>query len=100
MANVDGTSEIVIASPIGRQEVTLVLTTDGSAVTGTAQTSHELVPVNNGTLDGDVLTCSVDLRKPFPMTVTYTLTYDGDAITGKAKAGPFPASDVTGNKVA
>ncbi|QDZ13601.1 hypothetical protein [Humibacter ginsenosidimutans] len=99
MADVDGVSEIVIASPIGRQEVTLTLASEGSTVTGKAQTSAELVDVNNGKFDGGVLTCSVDLRKPFPMTVTYTLTYEGDAITGKAKAGPFPASNVTGNKV-
>lgn len=100
MANVAGVSEIVIASPIGRQEVTLTLAVDGSTVTGKAQTSAELVDVDNGLLDGDVLTCSVNLRKPFPMTVKYTLTYEGDVITGKAKAGPFPASNVTGNRVA
>ncbi|MBL5972250.1 MAG: hypothetical protein D3X82_00350 [Candidatus Leucobacter sulfamidivorax] len=98
MTDIDGTWDIVIASPIGRQEVALKLTTDGTAVTGTAQTSAELVDVDNGELNGDVLSCSVDLRKPFPMTVTYTLAFDGDAITGKAKAGPFPASKVTGNR--
>jgi hypothetical protein len=32
------------------------------------------------------------------MTVRYTLTIDGDDVTGTAKAGPFPASPVTGNR--
>lgn len=96
MANADGTWNIVIATPIGRQEVTLTITTDGSTLTGTAQTNAELVALDNGALDGDAFSCSVDLKKPFPMTVTYTLTVDGDAISGTAKAGPFPASKVVG----
>lgn len=50
MANADGTWNIVVATPIGRQERS-----------------------------------------------TCTLTLDGD-ISGKAKAGPFPASKVTGNR--
>lgn len=98
MTNVDGTWEIVIATPFGRQEVTLQLATEGSGVTGTAQSGADLVEVQNGALDGDVLTFSVDLKKPFPTTVTYTLTFDGDAITGSAKAGPFPTSKVSGNR--
>lgn len=98
MTNADGTWNIVIASPIGRQEVTLVLASEGSTVTGTATTSAETVTVNEGHFENGSLKCSVDLKKPFPMTVTYTLNLDGDDVTGKAKAGPFPASPVTGNR--
>jgi hypothetical protein len=96
MTNADGTWNIVIATPIGRQEVSLVLTSDGAAVTGTATTSAETVTVNDGHFEDGVLKCSVDLKKPFPMTVVYVLTLDGDDVTGTAKAGPFPASKVIG----
>ncbi|AHH19791.1 hypothetical protein NONO_c50070 [Nocardia nova SH22a] len=99
MTNADGTWHIVVATPIGRQEVTLDLATNGSsAVSGTATTNAETVPVKNGTFDGDTLKLSVDLRSPFPMTVKYTLTPHEDTISGTAKAGPFPASKVTGNR--
>lgn len=56
------------------------------------------VTVNDGHFEDGSLKCSVDLKKPFPMTVTYTLTLDGDVVTGTAKAGPFPASKVTGER--
>jgi hypothetical protein len=98
MSNIDGTWNIVIASPIGRQEVALVLASDGPSVTGTATTSAETVSVNGGRYEGGVLDCSVDLKKPFPMTVVYALTIDADDVTGTAKAGPFPASKVTGGR--
>jgi hypothetical protein len=98
MTNADGKWNIVIATPIGRQEVTLDITTSGSTATGTAQTNAELVDLHEGAIDGDDLVCSVDLKKPFPMKVTYTLTFEGDEVTGTAKAGPFPASKVIGSR--
>lgn len=98
MTNADGTWNIVVATPIGRQEVTLELVTDGSAVSGTATTSAETVPVKDGSYAAGALGLAVDLRKPFPMTVTYALTLDEDTVTGTAKAGPFPASKVTGSR--
>lgn len=98
MTDIDGTWNIVIATPIGRQEVTLEIAGENAAVTGTATTSAEKVPLDGGRFDGTVLNCSVDLKKPFPMTVVYTLTFAGDDITGTAKAGPFPASKVTGGR--
>ena len=98
MTDIDGTWDIVVASPIGRQEVRLVLTTDGTTVSGTARTSAETVPVKDGTADGARFSVAADLHKPFPMTVVYRLEIDGDALTGTAKAGPFPAAKTTGNR--
>lgn len=96
---VDGRWQIVVASPIGRQEVRLDLVTEGATVSGSADTSAETgVPVKNGTADGDSFSFSLDLKKPFPMTVVYRLAIEGDAITGTAKAGPFPAAKTTGSR--
>ncbi|MGP3534123.1 hypothetical protein ACTU3I_04955 [Microbacterium sp. RD1] len=96
MTNADGTWNIEIATPLGRQQATLHIVTDGEALTGTAHTKDESVVIADGTIRGATLTCAVDLTKPLPLKVIYTLEIDGDVISGTAKAGRFPMSKVTG----
>lgn len=100
MTNINGTWDIVIASPIGKQELSIDLTVDGTAVTGTGKNAAEVVELKDGQLTGDTVTFAADLKKPFPLTVVYELVFNGDEITGTAKAGKFPKSPVTGKRVA
>ncbi|XPP26754.1 MAG: hypothetical protein ACNYNX_00840 [Leucobacter sp.] len=99
MTQPDGSWNIIIATPMGRQEVTLDIETAAALLTGTATTAHEgVIDLHEGTWDGQVLVCKVDLKKPLPLTVTYKLEISDDQISGTAKAGPFPASKVTGSR--
>jgi len=99
MTNVTGAWDIVTATPIGKQALSLELVVQGSAVSGTARNDAEFVELRNGEITGDTATFAIDLKKPFPLTVAYTLHFDSDTLTGTAKAGFFPTSSVVGKRV-
>ena len=91
----DGTWKTTINSPMGVQQGTLTIKTDGAAFSGTmggAQGSQDI----SGKVDGDTLTWSASITSPFPMTLEFTVTVSGDAMTGSVKAGAFGSSPLTG----
>ena len=98
MTSISGTWDIVTASPIGKQKLSLDLVVEGSVLTGTARNDAEFVELKNGALAGDTATFAIDLKKPLPLTIAYTLQFDGDLVTGSAKAGFFPVSAVKGER--
>ena len=98
MANITGAWDIVTASPIGKQKLTLDFVVTGSAVSGTATNDNEHVGLKDGELVGDTATFIVNLKKPLPLAIAYTLRFDGDAVAGTAKAGFFPVSAVVGTR--
>ena len=96
MTDITGAWNIVTASPIGKQALSLDLVVDGTTLSGTATNSAESVELKKGEVSGETATFAVDLTKPFPLTVAYSLVFAGDILTGTAKAGFFPASAVNG----
>lgn len=85
----DGTWKIDLKTPMGAQAVTLVLVTDGSALSGSLQSAMGGADFTDGTVDGDNLAWTVKLTQPMPIEVDLTATVDGDAISGTAKLGSF-----------
>jgi hypothetical protein len=96
--SIDGTWEITIDTPMGKQQTTLELTSDGSALSGTASSSDESGPIYDGSVDGDSATWKLDITKPFALTVTFTAAVSGDDISGNAAAGAFPPAPFTGSR--
>ena len=94
--SVSGTWKLTIDTPMGRQESTLELTEDGSALTGTASANGESIEIFDGSVDGDNVTWKVKVTKPISVTATLTGTVNGDEMSGHAKAGFFPAAPFTG----
>jgi len=59
---VDGTWNLVVNTPMGAQESTLVIASSGATLTGTQSAgSGEGKPIDEGTVDGDKLTGQVKL---------------------------------------
>ena len=96
----DGTWNIVTKTPMGEQKSVLVVTTSGDELAGTMTGSAGEVQVNDGEVDGDEVSWSIDATAPFPMTIAFTGTIDGDSISGKAKPGSFPATTFSGTRAA
>jgi hypothetical protein len=94
----EGEWDIVIATPIGRQKVRLVIGDTDGRLTGTATHGDETVPFQNVNVDGDRLRWTQDVAKPFPLNVKFDVTLSGDAMSGTAKAGVFPASKLSGHR--
>ncbi len=93
---VDGTWNVIIATPIGKQPIVLEITTTDGALRGTARQGQETVSFLEARIDGSRLTWNQDVTKPLRLNVKFEVTIDGDAMVGTAKAGVFPATKLTG----
>ena len=99
MANVDGSWDTLVKSPMGDQKAVLTVVADGSSFTGTYSGAMGTTEVKDGHVDGDKLTWKLDITVPMPMTLDAEATVDGDSMTGTVTAGAFGAFPLTGTRV-
>jgi hypothetical protein len=98
----EGTWNLVIDTPTGKQRATLELSTQDGALRGVArdQRHGEEVTLTDLMLNGNRLTWAQSITKPVRLNLTFDVTVDGDEMTGRSKAGRLPGSKVTGHRVA
>jgi hypothetical protein len=99
MANVDGSWDTLVKSPMGDQKATMTIQSQGDSFTGQYSGAMGSSEIKNGKVDGDRLTWSLDITVPMPMTLTGDATVDGDTITGTVTAGAFGSFPLTGTRV-
>jgi hypothetical protein len=99
--SVDGTWNLVIDTPIGKQRADLELSTVDGVLRGVArdQRHGEEVELADIVLDGSRLTWAQSITKPMRLNLTFDVTIAADQMTGRAKAGRLPGSKVTGHRV-
>ncbi len=85
----DGSWKCTINSPMGAQEATLTLVTDGGSLSGTMAGAQGTQEFSGGKVDGDNLEWEVQMTSPMPMTLEISATVDGDSISGNVKLGAF-----------
>ena len=91
----DGNWKITINSPMGAQEVTAIITTNGDTFTG--NTSGRMGEQTiEGKVDGDKLIWSTAISQPMPMTLEFEATVSGDTMSGNVKLGAFGSAPLTG----
>ena len=100
MADVDGTWDTVVKSPLGDQKSTLTVKSDGSTFTGTNAGAMGSVDIDDGKVDGNTISWTMKMTVPMPMTLDCTATIDGDTITGSVGAGAFGSFPMTGTRAA
>ncbi len=96
----DGTWNITIATPIGKQSVVLEISTRDGDVRGTATQGAEVVPFIDPAVNGDRLTWTQSVTRPMRLSVKFDVTVNGATMTGTAKAGFLPTSKLTGARMA
>lgn len=94
----DGTWNVTLNSPMGAQQATLTLATDGGTLTGKMGGPQGEIELTDGTVDGDNLAWKAELTQPMALTMEFTATVDGDAIEGKAKLGSFGEASFAGTR--
>ena len=100
MADVDGTWECVTKSPLGDQKSTLTVKSDGGSFTGQNAGAMGSLDVENGKVDGNKLTWTMNMKVPMPMALEAEAVIDGDTLTGTIKAGAFGSMAMTGTRQA
>ena len=93
----DGTWKTTINSPMGVQQGTLTIKTDGGSFTGSMQSAQGAQDIS-GKVDGNTLTWASKLTQPFPIDLEFTVNVDGDKMSGSVKAGAFGSSPLTGER--
>ncbi|GAF44646.1 hypothetical protein [Rhodococcus wratislaviensis] len=96
--SVDGTWNVVIATPIGKQRVELTFVTQDGELRGTARGDSEEVPLTDPALDGNRLTWSQSITTPLRLHLKFDVVVEGDEMTGKSTAGRLPSSKVSGRR--
>jgi hypothetical protein len=93
---IDGTWNLTLETPIGTQESTLEATTSAGALTGTQSSPDGSQPIQDGAVNGDEASWSVNITSPMPMTLEFKGMVDGDTMSGSVKLGMFGEARFTG----
>lgn len=96
--SVEGKWDITVQTPMGAQASTVELTAEGTSLTGSQSGAGETIAIYDGSADGDTATWKVNVKQPFPLSITFTAKVDGDSISGQAQAGAFPPAPFTGSR--
>ena len=96
--SVAGTYTVITKTPMGDQSSDMTITVDGDTFTGTNAGAMGSMTLDDGKIDGDKLTWSMNMTVPMPMTLEGEATVDGDAITGSVKAGAFGTFPMSGTR--
>ena len=99
MSDVGGTYDFSISTPMGEQTgtFTVIPSADGTSFTGSLSGGMGSMDVQDGRIDGQVLSWTMQMTSPMPMKLDGEATVDGDSVAGKIKAGfmgsmPFTAT--------
>lgn len=98
MSAIDGEWQCTIDSPLGEQSVLLTLHTDGTALSGRADTAFGAQEFDGGTVNGNELTWHVAVTEPMPVDLDFSATVDGDTLNGTVNAGPLGQQPFTGTR--
>lgn len=99
MANIDGSWDTLVKSPMGDQKATLTIQSAGDSFSGQYSGAMGTTEIKNGKVDGDTLTWSLDITVPMPMTLTAEARVDGDTLNGQVTAGAFGSFPMTGERI-
>jgi len=96
-ASVDGDWKMVLATPMGPQEMRGHFETSGETLSG-----HLVSPEGQqsftGSVEGNRVKFDLKIEKPMKITLKYDLAVDGDRLTGKVKMGIFGSAKLTGER--
>jgi hypothetical protein len=98
--SIDGAYKIEIDTPMGKQESTLTLKTDGASLSGTMASILGNMDFSGGAVKGDEVSWSMELDSPMgKMKLDYKGKVTGNDISGEVKAGDFGTSPFKGKKI-
>ena len=94
---VDGSWNMVLATPMGPQKMIGRFTTEGEVLKGMLESDQGSMAFE-GTITGNRLKWDMKVAKPIPITLKYDLVMDANKLSGKCKMGLFGSANVTGER--
>ena len=96
-SRVDGDWNMVLATPMGPQQMSGHFVTDDQALSGYLR-SAEGQQDFSGSVEGNRLKFDLKVEKPMKITLKYDITVSGDRLSGKVKMGIFGSAKVSGER--
>ena len=97
--SIDGTWKVTMTTPMGAQDLTMKLASNGGALTGTVEGPQGNREISDGTVDGDTAAWKLEVSGPMgEMTLETKATVDGDAIKGEVQLGTFGTASFEGTR--
>jgi len=96
-ARVDGDWNMVLASPVGPQEMRGHFVTDGQSLSGYLRSPQGQQDFT-GTVEGNRMKFDLKVEKPMKITLKYDITVSGDRLSGKVKMGIFGSAKLSGER--
>lgn len=96
--SVDGAWSVTINTPMGAQQGTLNLKSEGSSLSGSLGGPQGTMELVDGKVDGNSLTWSANMTQPMPMKLEFKATVDGDSISGEVELGAFGKATFSGSR--
>ena len=94
----DGTWNTIMNTPMGAQNATLELTTNGGALSGSMKGAQGTIEFDGGTVTGDELAWTAQMTQPMPMSLEFTATVTGDTLNGTVKLGAMGEATFAGTR--
>lgn len=85
----DGTYDVSINTPMGKQQGKLTLAQDGAALSGTMEQGGDSSPIKNGRVEDGKAMWDVDVTKPMPLTLSFEGSETAGGMSGNVKLGAF-----------
>ncbi len=100
--SIAGAFDCVTNTPMGQQKTvfTIIPSNDGKTFTGTNAGAMGTTQLENGVIDGNKITCKMDITSPVPMTLGCEALIEGDSLTGQMDAGAFGKMAISGTRQA
>ena len=95
---IDGSWNLTINTPMGAQSSKLEVASAGAALTGTQTGAQGSQAIENGAVNGDEASWSIDIVVPMPMTLSFKGKVVGDTISGTVTLGAFGDSTFMGER--
>lgn len=99
MADIDGTFDCTVKTPLGDQKLTLAIQSDGATFSGTASGAMGSGDVS-GQVSGNTIQWTQSVTVPMPLTLDCQATIDGDTLSGSVGAGAFGSFPLSGTRTA
>lgn len=97
---VDGTWDLSVQTPIGKQKVKLTVQSDGNVLSGALDGAEGRNEITDGTIDGSSIFFRAQIKRPVKVRVSYKAKIEGDLMTGTAKTPLLPTINFSGTRVA
>ncbi|MFO1118315.1 MAG: hypothetical protein U1E28_21810 [Beijerinckiaceae bacterium] len=95
---IDGKWNLTINTPMGAQSSTLEVASSGASLTGKQTGAQGSQAIENGAVNGDEASWSIDITVPMPMTLSFKGKVSGDKLSGTVTLGAFGDSTFMGER--